>query len=404
MPRYISSLPGPDFASAFPRALVILGSTGSIGRSSLKVVAKAPGDFTVLGLAGARNIRLLAEQADQFRPRFLGVLAEQGARELRALLPRGYRPDIFVGTEGYAALASHPLAMVVLSAQVGAAGLAATLSAAQAGKVIALANKESLVLAGGLIREACSQTGAVVLPVDSEHNGVFQTLSGQNPDDITRIILTASGGPFRGRDREFLAKATPDTARRHHTWSMGPKICIDSATLMNKGLEVIEAHHLFGLDLDRIDVLVHPQSVVHALAEFRDGSLLAHLGPTDMQVAIAHSLAWPRRLRLGLQPLDLARLGSLTFELPDMDCFPCLGLAMEALRRGQAAAVALNAANEEAVEKFLAREIGFLGLPNLIRMAMQALAGEPAGCFEAIVDLDRRTREKVRQWVANPRT
>lgn len=404
MPSYISPLPGDDFSVEFPRRLVLLGSTGSIGRSAIKVIEKSPESLHVFGLAGARNVKLLAEQAERLRPELLAVLNDESVAELKALLPAGYKPEILVGPEGYAAMASHPQAQVALSAQVGAAGLWATLAAVQAGKVVALANKESLVLAGELIRATCWESGAVVLPVDSEHNAVFQALVGHGLSEVTRVILTASGGPFRGRTRAELEDVTAAQALKHPTWNMGAKISIDSATLMNKGLEVIEAYHLFGMDLERIDVVVHPQSAIHSLAEYRDGSVLAHLGPTDMQIAIAYCLAYPRRVPLGLPPLNLAQTGSFTFEEPDLETFPCLALAKQALAHGPAATITLNAANEIGVEQFLAGAIGFLDIPRCIAHALDRLDAERPRDLEAIWEIDGQARRNAAAWVDKKRS
>ncbi|QLA15148.1 1-deoxy-D-xylulose-5-phosphate reductoisomerase [Desulfolutivibrio sulfoxidireducens] len=400
---YISALPEPDGLPGFPRALCVLGSTGSIGTSALSVAAKHPDRFTVAALAGARNIDLLARQAEAFRPPRLGVLDASGADELSRRLSPGYRPDIVHGAAGYAALAADPGCDVVLSAIVGAAGLGPTLAAVRAGKVVALANKESLVLAGDLIRAACRTSGAVILPVDSEHNALFQALGGpglRELPDVASLVLTASGGPFRDKPAAFLETVTRAQALSHPNWSMGPKISVDSATLMNKGLEVIEACRLFGLPPDRVEVVVHPQSIVHSLARYHDGSLLAHLGPPDMRVAIAYCLGYPHRLPLGLEPLDLVALGSLTFEAPRHDVFPCLGLARRGLEAGPWGPVALNAANETAVELFLAERIAFLDIPRLVAGALDAPPGVYAGDLDAILECDRATRETVRARAA----
>jgi 1-deoxy-D-xylulose-5-phosphate reductoisomerase len=438
MIRYISRMPDRAWEDARPRTVALLGSTGSIGTSALKVVEAHPGLFRVAALAGARNMRLLGEQAARHRPPHLGVLDEAGAAQLRGLLPAGYAPEIHVGPEGYAALAALPDASTVLSAQVGAAGLRATVAAARAGKVICLANKESLVLAGALIRRICSETGAVVLPVDSEHNAVFQALrvhdtlrdGGRAPDAVRRIILTASGGPFRGRDRAFLSTVTREQALNHPNWSMGAKITIDSATLMNKGLEVIEAYHLYGVAPDDIEVVVHPQSIVHSLVEYADGSQIAHLGTPDMRIAIAYCMAWPRCVDTGVAPLDLVRAGCLTFEAPDLSSFPCLALARRVLASeartpgGAGLPVVLNAANEAAVELFLHGRIGFMDIPALIERALDAHEAEATDAETADADaanaepadhantdgympmhdidhieaLDAATRRRVRHW------
>lgn len=394
---YISPLTPPAESA---RRLVLLGSTGSIGVSTIKVLDEHPGRFEVLALAGARNAALLAEQATRLRPPFLAVLNDEAASELRERLPEGYTPAILVGPQAYVDLATMPEADIVLAAQVGAAGLPPTLAAARAGKTIALANKEALVLAGHLFRKICHETGAVILPVDSEHNALFQGMCGHDQRDIRRLIITASGGPFRGKTREELEGVTREQALAHPNWSMGAKISIDSATLMNKGLEVIEAYHLFGLPLEAIDVVVHPQSVVHSLVEYEDRSMLAHMGPTDMVIPIAYALGWPHRLGLSLEPLDLVKAGHLTFEAPALNIFPCLGYAFDALRAGASYPVVLNAANEIAVDLFLQNRIGFLDIPALIQRAMDAHTGADAESLEAILALDQNTRAEVRKWAS----
>lgn len=417
---YISTLPGPAWQEHSPRSLTILGSTGSIGRSALDVLRLQRGRFRLAALAGARNIPLLARQAAEFRPDHLGVLDESSVAELRSLLPAGYRPVIVAGQQGYETLASLPGVGTVLSAQVGAAGLRATFAAVGAGKVIALANKESLVLAGDLIRAACARTGASILPVDSEHNAIFQCLSGsfarqrQSADaktpgrgaeapsdrDVSRLILTASGGPFFGKSRDELDAVTPDQALAHPNWSMGAKITIDSATLMNKGLELIEARHLYGLPMSAIDVLVHRESIIHSLVEYADGSQLAQLGQPDMRVPIAYCLGWPDRLKTGVPRLDLAATGSLGFARPDERSFPCLGLARQAQETGRGCPVVLNAANEVAVAAFLERRIGFSGIPAVVGAALEAhpASAEPAS-VEEILALDQEARAQAAQLI-----
>ncbi|MEG2171768.1 MAG: 1-deoxy-D-xylulose-5-phosphate reductoisomerase [Desulfovibrionaceae bacterium] len=417
---YISAAPSQAWAEESPRGLTLLGSTGSIGVNALKVIACYPQSFRVFALAGARNVRLLAEQAAQWRPAWLGVLDGHGADALKALLPAGYTPRIVTGAEGYAQLAALPEASTVLSAQVGAAGLRGTVAATLAGKVVCLANKESLVLAGGLIRDICARTGATILPVDSEHNALFQGLAGRLGKDVRRIILTASGGPFHGRCRADLEKVTCQQALNHPNWSMGAKITIDSATLMNKGLEVMEAFHLYGATLENIGVVVHPQSLVHSLVEFNDGSLMAHMGMPDMRMAIAHCLAWPRCLDSGVAPLDLMRAGTLTFAAPDLDSFPCLALARRALRERGGQSVVLNAANEAAVALFLAGKVNFMDIPALLTQAMDdyaasapgheplcpALSGSDMAQVKPLLDtierLDRHTRQKIYTWANIP--
>lgn len=371
---YISPAPPAAWTQKHPRPLAILGSTGSIGCSALRVVAAMPHFFTIVVLAGGHNAPLLAAQAAQWRPAYLGTADGQTADAVRALLPAGYAPTMVCGQEGYAFLATLPEATTVLSAQVGAVGLRATVAAACAGKVICLANKESLVLAGGLLRDICVRTGATVLPVDSEHNALFQALAGRDCAHVRRILLTASGGPFRGYSRADLQHITVEQALAHPNWTMGAKITIDSATLMNKGLEVMEAFHLYALPLERVDVVVHPQSIVHSLVEFTDGSLMAHLGVPDMRMPIAHCLAWPHSADVGVAPLDLVATGTLTFSAPDTEAFPCLALARRALVERAGQSVVLNAANEIAVKLFLAGRIGFVDIAALITAAMNAHA------------------------------
>jgi len=399
--RYISSLPGRAWQEQRPRTLTILGSTGSIGRSALDVLRLQRERFHLAALAGARNIPLLAKQAAEFRPKHLGVLEEASIAELRSLLPAGYTPAIVAGQQGFETLAALPGVSTVLSAQSGAAGLRATFAAVRTGKIIALANKESLVLAGGLIRAACAESGACILPVDSEHNAIFQCLPSVPWDaGVSRIILTASGGPFFGWNREALHNVGPEQALAHPNWNMGAKITIDSATLMNKGLEIIEARHLYGLPLSAIDVLVHKESIIHSLVEYTDGSQLAQLGQPDMRVPIAYCLGWPDRLETGAPRLDLTTLGSLSFARPDEQTFPCLGLARQAQEAGRGCPVVLNAANEEAVAAFLERRIGFYAIAAVVAEALEAHTEsfEPASVDEVLA-LDRETRARVRSVI-----
>lgn len=391
--EYISPLSHRFLQSAAVRRLVVLGATGSIGASTLAVVRRNRERFQVLALAGARNLKRLAEQAAEFRPPFLGILQAEDSAALRELLPAGYQPFLVFGPEGYVQLARLPEATHVVAAQVGAAGLLPALAAAQSGKILALATKEALVLAGHLFRQACHASGAVLLPVDSEHNAIFQAVQGHGLAQVRRLILTASGGPFRTASAAELAAVTPEAALRHPNWSMGPKITVDSATLMNKGLEFLEAMALFGAAPEEITVLVHPQSVVHSLVEMIDGSLLAQLGPTSMEVPIAHCLGYPKRVAQDL-PVDLTAK-PLTFETPDVERFPCLRLAMEAARHGPSARIALNAAAEVAVEAFLARRIPFLAIPRLIAATMEATDAQPAATVEEILHQDRAARTKA---------
>lgn len=366
MPEYISMLPDVAWQKTTPRSLVILGSTGSIGTSTLDVVRLSKGTLLPLGLAGGNNIALLAQQASEFRPLFLAMSREEDVDSLLALLPSGYKPTILTGQEGFETIAQLEDASLIVSAQSGAAGLRGTVAAVEAGKMVALANKESLVLAGNLIRETCKKTGAVILPVDSEHNALLQCLAGNNVKAIKKLILTASGGPFWGKDSESLSQVTAKDALNHPNWSMGPKITVDSATLMNKGLEVIEAYHLFGLPLEQIEVLIHRQSIVHSLVEYKDGSTLAQMGVPDMRVAISYCLHWPNRVETHLEQLSLASIGTLSFEACENLPSPCLSLAKEALVFGNGCEIVLNAANEVAVAAFLDGRIGFSDIARIV--------------------------------------
>ena len=375
---YISFQPPLAWQTSFPRKIVLLGSTGSIGRNALAVVERNPGLFSVQGLSCATNAQLLVEQAVKYRPPYLAVANKEVQAEVEDLLPANYRPTIFVGRDGYAELATVPEATTVLSAQSGAAGLAGTLAAALAGRVICLANKESLVLAGSLVRDIVALTGASLLPVDSEHNAIFQCLAGRD-QDVETIVLTASGGPFRGMRAEQMAHMRPQDALAHPNWKMGKKISIDSATMMNKGLEIIEAFHLYGVDRQQIEVVIHPQSLVHSLVRLRDGSLLAQLGQADMKLPLAHCLTWPRRIPHVTSKLDLTKLGQFTFEAVDEEAFPCLALAKRALAERGGMCVVLNAANEAAVELFLQEKISFADIPRLIAKALDAHAATLPG-------------------------
>ena len=377
------------------RRIAILGSTGSIGRSALSVVTAHPERLEVVGLAAGRNAERFAEQVALVRP---AVVALADRTALDRLQASGALPDATVsgcGEDALVAVATHPGVDLVLCASSGTAALSATLAAIEAGKTVALANKEVLVMAGRLMVEAARRRGVAILPVDSEHNAIHQCLDGRLPDDVRRYILTASGGPFRDRPAADLAAVTPEDALRHPTWSMGPKITIDSATLMNKGLEVIEARWLFDAPPDRIDVVIHPQSVVHSLVELRDGSVIAQLGVTDMRLPIQYAFSYPERWTAPLPALDLTACGPLDFHAPDTGRFPCLGLAFQALRAGAAFPAVLNAANEVAVAAFLERRLPFTSIPRVIETTLDAAAaraeGEPSG-LAGIRELDAWAR------------
>jgi 1-deoxy-D-xylulose-5-phosphate reductoisomerase len=385
------------------RRIAILGSTGSIGEQTLDVVGRFPERYRVVALAAGRNLARLAEQVRRFRPELVAVAEPEGARELAAALPPG-GPRIASGAEGLLEVATHPADLVV-SALVGALGLEPTLAAIRAGRDIALANKEVLVMAGALVLREVRAHGVNLLPVDSEHSAIFQALAGQRGEDVARLVLTASGGPFRTWSEQEIATASVEEALRHPNWDMGPKITIDSATLMNKGLEVIEARWLFDVPPERVEVLVHPQSIVHSLVEFIDGSVLAQLGLPDMRVPIAVALAHPERLPLDLDRLDLAAIGELRFELPDRKRFPCLDLAYAALATSEAAPAVLNAANEVSVAAFLAGRIRFPAIAAANAAVLEAHAAQPGGA--ALRDLadareaDAWARFRATEWLAS---
>ena len=372
------------------RTVTLLGSTGSVGTSTVDLLLADPGRYRVRALVGGRNARRLAEQARQLGAE-LAVLGDEAAYpELREAL-RGTGIEAAAGVEAVAAAAALP-ADWTMAAIMGAAGLPATLAAIQRGGAVALANKEALVCAGDVMLRAVDAAGATLLPVDSEHNAVFQALAEGNRDAVERIVLTASGGPFRTASREEMIRATPEAALRHPVWSMGAKITIDSATMMNKGLELIEAARLFGLPEERIGVLVHPQSVVHGMVCWRDGSVLAQLGSPDMRIPIAHALAWPGRIATGSPRLDLARLARLDFEEPDEVRFPALRLARDALRAGGGAPTILSAANEVAVDLFLGRRLGFTAIADVVASVLDRLGAPEAASLEAVLDLDAAAR------------
>lgn len=380
--------------SAAERSVTILGATGSIGASTVDLIKRERSRYRVEAVSANRNAGALAALARELNARFAAVGDPAAYGELKAALA-GTGIMAGAGESALIEAAARP-AEWVIGAITGAAGLKPTLAAAERGAIVAIANKECLVCAGSLFMRRAASSGATVLPVDSEHNALFQVMSGSRREDVRRVILTASGGPFRTWPAAALLSATPEQALKHPNWSMGPKVTIDSATLMNKGLEVIEAHHLFALAPDQIDVLVHPQSIVHGLVEFRDGSLIAQLGSPDMRIPIAHCLAWPQRLSGPAERLDLARHGSLTFEQPDLQRFPALALARRALEAGGGAPTVLNAANEVAVAAFLARKLQFLGIAALVEATLEAavsrgLTQAPATIEDALV-LDHDSR------------
>jgi len=375
------------------KRLAILGSTGSIGRNALALVAEHPEEFQVVGLAAGKNVGLLAEQIKAVRPAKVSVQDEAVARELKDSLAGGPPMEILVGSEGAVTVAAATGADLVVSAMVGAVGLQPTLAAVEAGKAVALANKESLVAAGPLVMAAVAANGATLIPVDSEHSAIFQALEGQRRDGVRRLWLTASGGPFRTWPQEKLNAATPAQALKHPNWDMGAKITIDSATMMNKALEVIEASVLFGLPVSRIEVFVHPQSIIHSLVEFVDGSVLAQLGWPDMRLPIAYALTYPRRLPLNSEPLDLGKVAQLTFERPDFGRFPSLRLGYEAAETGGTMPAVLNAANEVAVAAFLAGRLPFPGIPRVVQETMARHTAAPLENLTQVLAVNHWARE-----------
>jgi 1-deoxy-D-xylulose-5-phosphate reductoisomerase len=385
--------------SSAPRSVTVLGSTGSVGRQTIDLLAGDPERFQIRALVANRNAQLLAQQAILLRAEHAVVCDASAYTALKQALA-GTNITAAGGPDAVVEAAARP-ADWTMAAITGAAGLAATLAAIQRGACVALANKEALVCAGDVMLQAVRDAGATLLPVDSEHNAIFQALAENNHGAVERIVLTASGGPFRTASREEMAAATPEAALKHPVWSMGAKISIDSATLMNKGLEVIEAARLFGLPESAIDVLVHPQSVVHGLVCYQDGSVLAQLGAPDMRIPIAHTLAWPRRMQSASPRLDLAARAKLEFFEPDLERFPALGLAREALRAGAGAPAILSAANEVAVEAFLARRIGFLDIVATVADVLEEIGVPPADTLEQVVAIDAAARRAATDRIAS---
>ena len=375
------------------KRLAILGSTGSIGQSTLAVVAEHPDEFAVVGLAAGQNVQVLADQIRRFHPAMVSVQNESVAAQLRELLPREGAPELLWGPEGAREVAVATGADLVVSAMVGAVGLEPTLAAIQAGLPVALANKETLVAAGSLVMAAAKAKGVSIIPVDSEHSAIFQALRGQRPEDVRLLWLTASGGPFRAWDAGRLRQVTAAQALKHPNWSMGPKITIDSATMMNKALEVIEASVLFDLPVDKVRVYIHPQSIIHSLVEFVDGSVIAQLGVPDMRLPIAYALTYPRRLPLSSPPLDLCQIGQLTFESPDTTRFPGLALGYAAAKTGGTMPAVLNAANEMAVAAFLQGRLTFMGIPETVAATMNAHQPQPLESLDQILAVNRWARD-----------
>jgi len=388
------------------KKLTILGATGSIGRNTIDVVLRHPDRYAVHALTAHRRVDLLLDQVRQTRPSVVVVGSAEAADKLATLLVGdAYCPDILHGPEALCEVASDPAADTVMAAIVGAAGLPPTLAAARSGKRILLANKEALVMSGALFMAAVEEGGATLLPIDSEHNAVFQALPAgfdrrPSANGIRRILLTASGGPFRTTDPSRLSDITPEQACAHPNWVMGRKISVDSATMMNKGLEVIEAHWLFGAAPSEIQVVIHPQSVIHSMVEYADGSVLAQLGNPDMRTPIAHALAYPERIDSGVASLDLFQIARLDFEAPDLQRFPCLALAYQALQAGGSAATVLNAANEMAVEAFLECRLPFTGIADVCRSVLERIGASAVCCLQDVFDADREAREQASALMA----
>jgi 1-deoxy-D-xylulose-5-phosphate reductoisomerase len=381
------------------KRISLLGSTGSIGVSTLDVIAGHPDEFAVAALAAGRNISLLAQQIERFRPPLAVLIDEEHARELRRRLGASSATEVLSGADGYREAARAAQADMVVSAMVGAAGLLPTLEAIEAGKDIALANKETLVMAGHVVLRRASKKGVKILPVDSEHSAIFQCLQGNRGEDVRRIILTASGGPFLTASEEELSRVTPAQALCHPNWAMGKKITIDSATMMNKALEVIEAGWLFGLPGARIDVVIHPQSIVHSMVEYEDGSVIAQMGVPDMRLPIAYALSYPKRLKRHDKPLDLRKAGTLTFMNPDPERFRALRLAYGAIKAGGTVPAVLNGANEEAVKAFIGEKMPFNRIVPLVEEVISRHGGEADPGIEEILAADLWARQEARKMI-----
>ena len=389
------------------RHLTILGSTGSIGVSTLDVVARHPDRFQVVALTANSSTEKMLEQCRRFQPRYAVMLdAASGEKLQTEIRAAGLATEVLWGVESLEKVASLPEVDTVMAAIVGAAGIRPTFAAARAGKQVLLANKETLVMAGRIFMDVVKQHHATLLPIDSEHNAIFQSLPQHFTGDLAavgvrRILLTASGGPFRQASLASLEQVTPEQACAHPNWVMGQKISVDSATMMNKGLEVIEAHWLFDAAPEQIQVVIHPQSVIHSMVEYVDGSVLAQLGNPDMRTPIAHALGFPERIETGVAPLDMFKIGQLDFEAPDFKRFPCLGLAYQALAAGGSAPAILNAANEVAVESFLKRRMPFTAIPAMIEQVMQTVSRKDIATLEDVLAADHVARETAHEWLAS---
>lgn len=379
--------------------LSILGSTGSIGCNALEIVEMFPDRFSVKALTAKNNTTLLASQVERFSPEIVVVFDETRALELKSMLSSKTGVEIIYGEDGYRAAATLDSVEMVVSAVVGAAGLMPTLAAIEAGKNVALANKETLVMAGEIVVNRAALNSVKILPIDSEHSAIFQCIAGNRRQDLVEILLTASGGPFLNRPENEFVKIKPQDALNHPTWRMGKKVSVDSATLMNKGLEVMEAKCLFGVPHDMIKVLIHPQSVIHSMVSFKDGAVMAQMGIPDMKGAIAYALSYPERLALKQPSPDFTRIGALTFEKPDLEKFPCLDLAYRACETGETLPAVLNAANEVAVRAFLKRRVSFVKIPEVIRETMERHNVVPDPALDDILEADRWAREQARNLI-----
>ena len=373
--------------------ITILGSTGSIGVTALKVIDANPEKYQVIALGAGKNIELLSKQIERFKPKAVAVLNEDLASKLMGMLNKKFRPEVFFASEGLRRLATLDEVDTVISAITGAAGLFPTYNAIRAGKNIALANKETLVMAGCLIMSEAKKKGVSILPIDSEHSAILQSMRGHEKQDVRRVILTASGGPFRNTSIEEMSQITPAQALNHPNWKMGPKISIDSATMMNKGLEAIEAKWLFDLKMDHIDILIHPQSIVHSMVEYNDGAIIAQLGVPDMTIPISYALSYPRHIKNSLPHLEPEDMRQLNFERADKKRFRCLYLALQSEESGGSMPAVLNAANEVAVDAFLKGKIGFLRIPDLIENVMDKHRTQHIASIETVIEVDAWARE-----------
>ncbi len=379
------------------KRIVILGSTGSIGVTALRLIKKNPERYKITGLTAGRNVELLLEQIREFRPKAISVLNKEDAERLKEILSEEI--DVYYGQDGFIKVATMEEADIVISSIIGAAGLVPTFCAIKTGKDIALANKETMVMAGPIVLKEAKKRNVSILPVDSEHSAIFQSLQGHPKSDVRRIILTASGGPFRKMSLKEMADVTPEQALRHPNWNMGKKITIDSATMMNKGLEVIEARWLFDIPAGKINILIHPQSIVHSMVEYKDGSVIAQLGIPDMTIPISYALSYPNHIENDLPPLELEKIGTLSFEKPDLDRFRCISLAYEAISIGGSMPAVMNGANEVAVDAFLKREIGFLDIPAIIEEVMSVHEPFEIENIDEVLEVDRWARNKAMEFI-----